>query len=864
MDDQPEKENQNDKKELIDDKYKKMELLYSNLKNHLTNKEKEKESEWIKTIKLAEETFEISKCKGNNYFFLDISPIYSKNIYLGTTIFKDGNKSFIPLDNEQVREYMEKNRNSKYFRYNFKNLNEKEIYDICKKGENQEIELKYSPFLLELNEEIFKEKHKKKNYDEIKIEDLSLFYLDYFPILENNTEDFSYVNSDERKLFLNSLKNKTRHGDILSNEPIELYGPFGIGKSTSLLAFQKKNKMNSAYFNLNSIFHLKDNEKRKKMILYESMTLFENFKTFEILKKLIESKSYDSPWDTIKEVINFTNTKVKQTFLIILDQYKDLYIDTKIKSSEKIDSLLNNNASYLKLVKCSSMNDQDVKSNFLQSLNKNNYIYIEKLFQIQKISEKEKLYFGNISLFHYLFLGSKKEFFEFIDEEKETIKTDIKKVIPNSTNLLKVVSDISNIMKSNIYYDKDEIKSKLSDIPLKYILIIKTTIENKVKYSFDYPCLLIRIIFEELVMEELKKLKDTPGIKDLRGIIGGIFEIMCHFAILGNKLDNWDLNSEKLFYLEKNLYNKKENEENWEKNDTDSKKMKNLESFYIRPTSSNSELYDSMIIFKENNKNSALLLQMSISKDKGKKIVSREEHNEPIEKIKKKIKIVYGIEIEKVYFSYIFNYDQIKEDDIIECNRLYVAYFFYSMEQEKFFQLEEGYKSQKKDVKKKKGDSVSQEKKGLFPINKLVLNSLSNMDEIKVNIGFIKSKEELNNDKHLFIQFLNKKREYELTSDILDDMKLIKDLIPRGKGLKLECCKGNDEPLNIILNYLNKEHYLCVLKDDNNKIYSIYNKSTYLYDEHKKQFILVSDNLGTKLLINETKFEYEIFSIIPN
>ena len=174
-------------------------------------------------------------------------------------------------------------------------------------------------------------------------------------------------------------------------------------------------------------------------------------------------------------------------------------------------------------------------------------------------------------------------------------------------------------------------------IPLNYILLKKNLVGEKIYYSFDYPCLLIRIIFEELAVEELNKLKETKGIKELKGTLGEIFEIICHFAILANKIEDFNLNSEKLFYLEKNIYNNQEKEGNWKKNEKDAEKMKNLDSFYIRPTNTNSELYDSIIIFKKDEKFYGYLLQMSISKDHGKKIEYQEKNiMKQLLKLKKK------------------------------------------------------------------------------------------------------------------------------------------------------------------------------------------------------------------------------------
>lgn len=454
----------------------------------LTNQEKQIESEWTKTIKFQETVYSIKKKRNANYLFMDISDLESIKIYLGNINFKENNTIFNPSNSSQLLEYINNNRKTKLFQLGTKNLNKTEILDICEKGKGNTIEVKYSPFLRDLNEDIFKEKNQTKNLEDLTLEDLSLFYSEYFPIIENNIQDFKFIDSDERKNFMDSILKKIRREYI---SPIELYGPFGIGKSTTLMAYQKKLKIKSAYFNLSAIFHLKDKSKYIKMILYESMSLFENYQQFESLKKIIEIMDYDSPWDIIKKVINFVSENIKQTFLIILDQYKEQYEDFKFKSSEKIDSLILNDDTFLRIIKCSSMNDKDVKNNFLNILDKNNYIYIGKLFQIDGLEEREKLYFGNVSLFHYLYLKYEKDFEDFIEYEKTEIKSDIKKSIPNSTNLLKVISNITNIMKSNKLFDEHEIKAILVTIPLKYILINKIEEDGKIFYTFDYPCLLI-------------------------------------------------------------------------------------------------------------------------------------------------------------------------------------------------------------------------------------------------------------------------------------------------------------------------------------------------------------------------------------
>ena len=114
-----------------------------------------------------------------------------------------------------------------------------------------------------------------------------------------------------------------------------------------------------------------------------------------------------------------------------------------------------------------------------------------------------------------------------------------------------------------------------------------------------------------------------------------------------------------------------------------------------------------------------------------------------------------------------------------------------------------------------------------FHILNLTFNLLTNMEEKKINTKFIKTKDELNKDENYFFKMLNKKRNYECISEIIDDLKHIKDIIHKNKDIKLEIIakKGN---LPQILNYLTDSEYFCLIKYNNNSIYGIFDKTTYI------------------------------------
>ena len=155
---------------------------------------------------------------------------------------------------------------------------------------------------------------------------------------------------------------------------------------------------------------------------------------------------------------------------------------------------------------------------------------------------------------------------------------------------------------------------------------------------------------------------------------------------------------------------------------------------------------------------------------------------------------------------------------------------------------------------------VEQEKKNSVSITNLTFNLLSNMREIKINTNFIKSKENCKNEYSLLFNLLNKKRNYECTSDILDDLKPLKQCILKSQNIKLEISEEKGS-LEKVLPYLNDSEYICLIEYEND-IYIIYNKTTFLYDSALKTFCPVVDKLGTKLLINNISVKYEIFSIV--
>jgi len=257
---------------------------------------------------------------------------------------------------------------------------------------------------------------------------------------------------------------------------------------------------------------------------------------------------------------------------------------------------------------------------------------------------------------------------------------------------------------------------------------------------------------------------------------------------------------------------------------------------------------------------------MSISKDKGKAIQTRNKHIEASELVKKKLKIVYGIDINNIYFSYIFNYDEIKSEDIIECSRQNVDYFYYSMLEQSFYQLEIGNKINKPT--KTKVQTVKNELSLSFKINSLQFTSLALLKKDKMNLNLFKSQEIIKNEDNYFVGILGHKRTLELSnigienSSIINNIKsinAINEVISRNKSLKLEY-EGNKVRIDIFYHYLYKNYFL-LLKDENSNVYGITEKNVYQL-KSLENFEIVNTNLYQRIFSNKEEFDLELYSIV--
>ena len=188
--------------------------------------------------------------------------------------------------------------------------------------------------------------------------DYSEYFNDYFPNGFNNDKKLIYYQSDEREEIHNNVDK------LYDNRIIKKYlitGPYSCGKSMTLFRLSRINR-NIIYINLKILKKNEDNkEKCIKMIVSEFHRLnidinqfntkFENFNfNKNILEQLL---------DILEIILDLS----KNTIILILDQYKSSNVKSCSGFMAKIEEFMNDK--YLKLIQCSSINDNEIRDLFL-------------------------------------------------------------------------------------------------------------------------------------------------------------------------------------------------------------------------------------------------------------------------------------------------------------------------------------------------------------------------------------------------------------------------------------------------------------------------------------------------------------------
>ena len=493
---------ENEKHKDILNRYTALENKVKNNNNNLNLDEKETKNYFIfsEDIKFENCNFEFDKDENG----LIANLVYSKNnkslkliFILKKYEFKLQDKLFYCFETKFLKKYLEDEYKKKKFhlKINIENSIKKLTIDNLFYFDYSKFEIvynyNYKPVTL-------KELTKINSYTDkkiIKASDLNYEFANYIQLEEEDFNSFYYIDSYERRNFIKKLdKLIGRNYNFIA-----FCGPFGSGKTVTLLKMINDPLKRSYYINLRTIFNLEINE-IKNVLKYEYVKIIgddfkqENEKD-EIIKYITQINSPNEIYSFISQIITSLNKMEENLYYLIIDQYSSKYDDNN-QNMKRIRREVE--GTKVIMIICSSMNNYDVKENlaysFTSSENLNNskinYLYVGCLIRLDPLKEplnKESIEyknvlakFGNLQFYYYKLketLRENKDFERFINDEEKIIIQELKRFYKDKEyNSIKI--EIAKV----IYYIKDkeiflysDMKNKLLKLPLKF-LEIKTQI----------------------------------------------------------------------------------------------------------------------------------------------------------------------------------------------------------------------------------------------------------------------------------------------------------------------------------------------------------------------------------------------------
>ena len=321
---------------------------------------------------------------------------------------------------------------------------------------------------------------------------LSEYFYDYFPYEKKEDNNISYLESEQRKEIFRNIINLFINDDLRN---YKLTGPTSNGKSFTLF-FLSRCFNNMIYINLKTIKN-KDKKENLKIIISELSRLSLKEDSINKLntnfKKKVNTK--ENIFIILLNILDNIPYNEIGCLILILDQYKNENFDKCPDFMKDIDKLMEkyNN---LKIITCSSINDNTIRDEVLESLQNNNGNP-----KYEKKTQNCLFYYGNLyeleasnqNSINYLFENKQKYLFLFRTKEKEkSKKTIFQEISDKITKKLEVfrVSRINSQEKvKNYNYSFDEILIYIKSLfdeefeiqylievlrmcPLKYIKII--------------------------------------------------------------------------------------------------------------------------------------------------------------------------------------------------------------------------------------------------------------------------------------------------------------------------------------------------------------------------------------------------------
>lgn len=618
---------------------------------------------------------------------------------------------------------------NKYTLYNLNHI--KKFLELEKLDEN-----KISLFPKEANiKEIFINKNSdkyivttikdKKTFDSIDISKINPNFSGTTKLKDFILKEINYVKFNEKSEYYESKERDELLSKLKERKYSFLCGPSGVGKTVTLLNLRTFPLFNVLYFNLKSLSFFSDpNDIKEKIITelsycFHSKTIFNDFIRNCIENNEDEDKIYlKNNIDIIQYYLVkvIKNYKIIQNYdrenrliCIILDQYKLRY-DPNCALDNLLKTLTNN----IHYIKCSSMNEQNVRNEFDKYLfDKNDDIlFVNSLSGKLTIDSNEK----NLLLMN---LGYFPKYVEELESYKNEIVVNyrsstidqlvrkIKNSIADRANTynMQIYNIITQIIeKEGIEIPRNEFKNIFKYLPLKYIYPMK---HNNDKYSFHYSFKLLGKVFSEIKKRIIVELSSNyyeiieSGSKAgfvFEEIVQGIFQEGKSLFNDNNNMIKKEIYVNSIYNLNevvfssrtdnKNIILKDNNTQVFELNNINDKinlfqdeiVEGGINTILQKPCG---EYYDIAVLIPTKRKNKRefdmFLGQITLDKDYS-NFIERTMIVNSLTQIKKRFEIVFNITLRKFYFSYILEKSKKGKNNVeAYCNefhnRLYYSFF---------------------------------------------------------------------------------------------------------------------------------------------------------------------------------------------
>ena len=401
-------------------------------------------------------------------------------------------------------------------------------------------------------------------------DDMSEYFYDYFLYQDPNKrkENFIYERSEIRDIIFLNI-------DFLINKKVQHYkltGPTSNGKSTTLFVNCCCNE-NRIYINfkvLKKLINESNYGKCINIIISECSRLNFDDKEIQELNKFIKNNNESEPIKflyKLLEEISGISLKYKKTVVTVFDQFKKSNYDSFSDFYNLFELLLAKNI-YMKVIYCSSINNNEIREEilknpdlneiFLTEKNENYYFYYAKIYEIKNnIQNPIFELFNNFP--KYIFILQKNgedKYFDTLKDISNKINTKIE--LFESNNLQKFIS--KGLNKSNYYsflkkymniqIDINNYKEILFYFPMKYFIL--NLFQEYIILSPIFPYL--NYVFEKNItrdecynyFREKKYLQDFQTFR----IKADYFEEACKIAIKDQIIELPDNNFKEMLLEE--------------------------------------------------------------------------------------------------------------------------------------------------------------------------------------------------------------------------------------------------------------------------------------------------------------------------